>query len=159
MTIKPGGFNNPARGWTEGYASRNSASDSVYLKCEFIVLEGLYAKKKIWSLIGLHSAKGAEWGNIGRGFIRAILNSARGFTEQDDSPQAAAARTINSFGELNGIEFLARIDVEKDKEGQERNIIKYAIPKGHRDYGKESTQPGVDGVAPHPDNAVPAWAR
>ena len=156
MTIKSGGFDNPARGWTGGYASRNYTSDSVYLNCKFVVLEGTYAKRIVFSLIGLHSPKGAEWGNIGRGFIRAILNSARGFAEKDESPQAIAARNIKSFGDLDGIEFLARIDIEKNKDGQDRNVIKYAIPKGHKDYGKESTQ--TDGVA-LPSNMTQPWAR
>jgi hypothetical protein len=32
----------------------------------------------MWSLIGLSSPKGPEWANMGRSFMKAILNSARG---------------------------------------------------------------------------------
>ncbi len=46
---------------------------AVYLACEFVVLEGPFAKRKVWSMIGLYSPKGPEWGNIGRSFLRAIL--------------------------------------------------------------------------------------
>mgnify|MGYP002144339895 CR=1 FL=1 len=34
---------------------------------------------------------------------------------------------INSFADLDGIEFLARIDVEKDSKGEDRNVIKLAV--------------------------------
>ena len=57
MTIKPGGFNDPDQGWTGGYATMGD-SGAVYLNCEFVVLEGPYARRKIWTLIGLHSPKG-----------------------------------------------------------------------------------------------------
>jgi hypothetical protein len=168
MTIKPGGFNDPARDWTGGYATHNTASGAVYLNCEFIILEGRYAKRKIWSLIGLRSLKGDQWNDIGRSFIRAILNSARGFSEKDESPQAVAARNIKSFAELDGIEFIARIDVEKNKAtGEERNVIKRAVTKGHKDYPgtcvPETRLPGgsqaASTAAPSYNNALPHWVN
>jgi hypothetical protein len=135
LTIKRGGYNNPAQGWTDDCATRNHKTGAVYLNCAFVILEGEYAKRKVWSLIGLQSPKGPEWGNIGRSFMRAILTSARGFAEEDTSPQALAARDIKSLAELDGLEFFARIDVEKNKEqGTEKNIIKVALSKGHKDY-------------------------
>jgi hypothetical protein len=168
MTIKPGGHNNPVQGWTGGYATHNTASGAVYLNCEFIILEGQYAKRKIWSLIGLHSSKGDKWNDIGRSFIRAILNSARGFSEKDLSPQAVAARSIKSFAELDGIEFIARIDVEKNKEtGEERNIIKVAVTKDHKDCpdrrvpggSQTTTGTAIPSTNVLPDMSVPSWAR
>ena len=77
--------------------------------------------------IGLHSKKGPTWGQMGRSFIRAALNSARNVHPQDNSPQAAAARRIQGFHELDGIEFLARVDVEKDAKGEDRNVVKLAV--------------------------------
>ena len=68
MSIKPGGYDDANQGWVGGYATKNDATGSIYLACEFVVLEGEYARRKVWSLIGLHSNKGAEWGNIGRSF-------------------------------------------------------------------------------------------
>ena len=187
MTIKPGGHNDPARDWTGGYATHNTTSGAVYLNCEFVILEGRYAKQKVWSLIGLYSPKGDKWNTIGRSFIRAILNSARGFSEKDGSPRAVAARNIKSFAELDGIEFIARIDVEKNKKtGEERNVIKFAVTKGHKDYpdrrvlGESQTagtavpssnilsdasvlgEPVPGEPVPNsfvPDSSVPSWAR
>lgn len=134
MTIKPGGHDDPAQGWTGGYATESFESGSVYLACEFIVLEGPYVKRKMWSNIGLFSRKGPTWGQMGRSMIRGILNSARNVHPQDNSPQAAAARRINGFAELDGIEFLARVDVEKDAKGEDRNVVKLAIEPDHKDY-------------------------
>ncbi|MBF0612023.1 MAG: hypothetical protein HQL55_12955, partial [Magnetococcales bacterium] len=114
MTIKPGGVDDASRGWTGGYATRARDSDAVYLNCEFVITHGEFAKRKVWSLIGLFSPKGQEWTNMGRSFIRAILNSSRGLSDKDTSPQAVEARRIRGFADLDGIEFLARIDVEKD---------------------------------------------
>ena len=98
MTIRPGGFDDPSQGWTGGYAAQSQTTGSVYLNCEFVVLEGgpsnKWARRKMWSLIGLHSPKGPEWANMGRAFIKGILNSARGVHPGDNSPQAQQARRI-----------------------------------------------------------------
>ena len=134
MTIKPGGFDDPAQGWTGGYATESFDTGSIYLAGEFVVLEGTYAKRKMWSNIGLQSKKGPTWGQMGRSMIRAILNSARNIHPQDNGPQAAAARRIQGFNELDGIEFLARVDVEKDAKGEDRNVVKLAVEPDHKDY-------------------------
>lgn len=136
MTIKPGGYDNPEQGWTGGYATESFDTGSVYLACEFIVLEGPYAKRKLWSNIGLQSRKGPTWGQMGRSFIRAALNSARNIHPQDNSPQAASARCIDSFSQLDGLEFLVRVDIEKDAKGEDRNVVKHVIEPDHSDYAQ-----------------------
>jgi hypothetical protein len=134
MTINPGGFDDPAQGWTGGYASQSFDTGSIYLACEFVVLEGPFAKRKLWSNIGLYSPKGDTWAQMGRSLIRAILNSARNIAPQDNTPAAVAARRIHGFNELDGIEFVARIDVEKDSKGEDRNVVKLAVEPDHKDY-------------------------
>lgn len=162
MTIYPGGYDDPAQDWTGGYATRNLASGAIYLNCAFVIVEGEYANRRVRSLIGLHSSKGPEWHNIGQSFLRAIVNSARGFSEEDTSPQAVAARNV-SFADLDGIEFIARIDVEKDKgTGQERNVIKTAVTKGQKDYpGASQAAPSTLRQAQASGQAsnLPSWAR
>lgn len=166
MTLKPGGFDDPAQGWTGGYATQSNESGSVYLAAEFVVLEGEYARRKLWSNIGLHSAKGPAWGQMGRSFVRAVLNSARNVHPQDMSPQAAAARRIQGFHELDGIEFLARIDVEKDGRGELKNVVKSAVEPDHPDYARlmgvppKSPGTGNEGApaAVTPPRAMPAPA-
>ena len=51
-------------------------------------------KRKVWGLIGLHSPKGPEWMNIGRHFIKSIVNSARGIAGKDNSEAAIIARQL-----------------------------------------------------------------
>lgn len=136
MTIKPGGFDEPAQGWTGGYATQSFETGAVYLAAEFVVTSGDYAKRKLWSNIGLYSAKGPTWGQMGRSFLRAALNSARNVHPQDNSPPAVAARRIAGFHELDGLEFLARVDVEKDAKGGDRNVVKLAVEPDHPDYAR-----------------------
>ena len=98
------------------------------------MLEGQYAKRKIWSMIGLYSPKGPDWGNMGRGFMRGVLNSSRGLSDKDNSPEAQNARRISSFADIDGIEFVARIDVGTDSNGQDKNDIRQALTRDHKEY-------------------------
>ncbi len=134
MTIKPGGIDDYSRGWTGGYATRAKETDAIYLSCEFVITAGEFARRKVWSLIGLYSPKGPEWANMGRAFIRGILNSSRGLSDKDTSPRAMEARRIRGFVDLDGIEFLAKIDVEKDANGDPKNVIKFAITPDMKEY-------------------------
>ena len=158
-SLRPGGFDDPAQGWTGGYA-RRGATGAVYLDAEFTVLEGPYAKRKIWSLIGLYSPKGPDWANMGRGLIRGILNSARGISDKDNSPEAQARRRIAGFHELDGIEFVARIDVGTDTNGEEKNEIRAAVAPNHRDYaqimGIAAATPAQAPYPAHPQQEHPA---
>lgn len=169
MTIKPGGYDDPAQGWTGGYATQNQTTGSVYLNCEFVVLDGPYARRKMWSLIGLHSPKGPEWANMGRAFIKGILNSARGLHPQDNSPPAQLARRISGFADLDGIEFVGKVELEKDQHGEDKNVIKMAITPDRKEYavvmGKVAPQPAQQQTpAPQQQPAAaptgrPSWAQ
>ena len=139
MTIKPGGHDDAAQGWTGGYATQSFETGSIFLACEFVILDGEYARRTMWSNVGLQSNKGPAWGNMGRTFIRAVLNSSRNISPQDNSAQAAAARRIQGFHELDGIEFVARIDVEKDGRGEMRNVVKMAVEPDQTDYPRGAT--------------------
>ena len=170
MTIRPGGFDDETQGWTGGYATQSDSTGAVYLNCEFVVLDGPYAKRKVWSLIGLESPKGPEWASMGRAFIKTMLNSSRGIQPQDTSPQAQQARRIRGFAELDGCEFVARIDTEKDIDGETKNIIKTAITAEHKDYAAlmqltavnkataSSSSPGAMTKSPVPTGR-PSWAQ
>lgn len=160
MTIRPGGYDDVNQGWNGGYATKNDNTNSIYLSCEYVVLNGEFAKRKLWGLIGLHSDKGPDWANMGRSFVKAILNSSRGFHEVDDSHKAQEARVINGLADLDGIEFVARINVMKDQEGRDRNEIKFIITPDHPEY---KDLMGVDLVSNSDSAKVsndrPAWAK
>ncbi|CAH0992170.1 hypothetical protein SIN8267_02286 [Sinobacterium norvegicum] len=141
MTIRPGGYDDASQGWTGGYASQSMTTGSVYLNCEFVVLDGPYAKRKMWSLIGLHSPKGPEWANMGRAFIKGILNSSRGLHPQDNSHQAQQARRIQGFADLDGIEFVAKVEMDKDQNGDDKNVVKTAITPDNKAYAGIAGEP------------------
>lgn len=174
MTIKPGGHDDAAQGWLGGYATQSPTTGAVYLATESVVLEGPHARRKMWGNIGLYSSKGPTWGNMGRTFIRALLNSSRNIHPQDNGPQAAAARRIRDFSELDGIEFLAKVEIEKDAKGEDRNVIGQVIEPDHKDYAAQmggaartSAAPATASYAPSTPAVTaspavagkPAWAQ
>lgn len=63
-----------------------------------------------------------------------MLNSARGISDKDNSSQAQVARRISGFGDLDGLEFIARIDVGTDSNGDDKNDIRTAVTPDHREY-------------------------
>lgn len=142
LTIQPGGYNDSLRGYTDGLATQSKQTGALYLKCEYIIQGGEYDKRKVWSLIGLHSPKGDEYHQMGRSFIKSILNSANGLSPKDVSEAAQKKRTFSNFTALNDLEFVARIDIPKDKEGNQardhkgnlRNEIRVAITCDHPEY-------------------------
>ncbi len=176
LRIRPGGFDDPAQGWTGGYATRHPNTGSVYLNGEFTVMEGEYVRCKLWSLIGLYSPKGPEWGHIGRGLMKAMLCSARGIHPKDDSPAAQAALRIQGFADLEGLEFLAKVDWETDPHGQPKSVIKRAITPDHKDYARlmgpvgiaaplappspsQVTAPSAEPTTPPIRTGRPVWAE
>lgn len=160
MTLRPGGFDDPSQGWTGGYAKRGTTG-AVYLDAEFTVLEGPYARRKIWSLIGLYSPKGPDWANMGRSFLRGILNSSRGISDKDNSPEAQARRRISGFSDLDGLEFVARIDIGQDTNGEYKNEVRSAVTVDHRDYAQVMEGPApaaLNGAAYAPSAAGHGFA-
>ena len=156
MTLKPGGHYDASQGWTDGYPTQSSKTGAVYLAAEFVITGGEYAKRKMWSNIGLYSPKGPTWTQMGRTFVRAALNSARNVLPQDNSPQAAAARRIQGFVDLDGLEFVVRVDIEKDDRGDDRNVVKTAVEPDHPDYARTFGVPSkLAPSAQAPANSAP----
>lgn len=148
LNITPGGYSDPSQGWEDGWATQSDETGAVYLAGVFTVMEGEYAKRKVWSNIGLHSPKGDKWASMGRSFIRAILHSARNVHPEDMSPEAAAKRRIDGFHELEGIEFVARIDIERDVNGDQKNVIKQAVVPGQPEYAAPGAAPSTAPARP-----------
>lgn len=134
MFIKAGGHDDAPKGWTGGLASRNSNTGSVALNVEFTIVDGQYAGRKVWSYIGLYSPSSEKYAKMGKSFFKAILESANRVDPQDKSAAANRLREIDKLSDLNGVEFVAKIEVENDNQGKERNKIRFAITKGHKEY-------------------------
>ena len=146
MKIRPGGHDDPSQGWTGEIATRNDSTGSVYLDAEFTVIGGPYNKRKIWSLIGLYSPKGPKWQQMGRSFIRAALESARGIKAEDASELAMKARQINGLSDLNGLEFVVKVDVDPADPGSEysdKNVIRNVIGVSHKEYQTQMAGTGA----------------
>ena len=109
---------------------------TAYLNCEFVVLEGKYAKRKIFDKIGIEGNE--KWVNLGKARIKAILESAHEISPRDTSEKAIKARQIESYLDLNGLDFVIRVGVEHDANGlyQDRNRVAAIITPDHAMYDK-----------------------
>jgi hypothetical protein len=85
---------------------------------------------------------------MGRTMVKAILNSARNVHPGDSSPAAQNARRISGFADLDGIEFLGKVDWDKDQNGQDKSVIKSAITPDHKDYAAAMGAPSGATTAP-----------
>ncbi len=166
LKVRPGGAS--FEGCPDGLATRSDKGGAIYLDCEYTVVGGKYNKRKIWSMLGLHSPKGPTWENMGRAMVRAMLESARGVSPDDISETAMSARRIKDLGDLNGLEFAAFADVEKSEGYDPKNVIKNVLPKGHKDYaavmaGEAPTgaSAGAMGQTTQKSSsaATPSWAQ
>lgn len=113
MTVRPGGAGEG------GWLRRSNDGNSEALDCELVLLDGPFAKRRVWPLVTVAgSTPGhAEAAKISAGMLRAILESARGIKPDDKSDAAKEARRIKSYGDLNGLTFVARIGIEPPQNG------------------------------------------
>ena len=107
---------------------------------------------------------------MGRAFIKNILNSAHGLKKDDNSTQALQARCIAGLHELDGIEFVAKVGMDKDQYDEPKNIIQVAVTPDNKDYAgvmgqrqghvQQQAQQSQANVQPAtPQSGRPAWAE
>ncbi len=118
LSLKPG--NAPESPYLK--ASKNGG---LYLDCEFVVLEGKYAKRKIFHKIGVEGNE--EWVQISRRMIKNLLESANGLDKKDKSERAENLRKLNDWNELDGIELLIKVGITPEGEYQPQNKIQSVI--------------------------------
>jgi hypothetical protein len=114
-----------------GFLRRSNAGDSEQLDCEFIVVDGPYAKRKFWTLMTVNGETDGQKKavSITRDKIRAIIESAHGILPTDDSPEAKAKRSLKSWEELDGLRFMAKVKLEPESKD----------PKSGRVYKAKNT--------------------
>jgi hypothetical protein len=90
------------------------------LVLEATVVEGDYARRKVWHRLTMGAQSGVEMSEgqkkgvaISGSFLRSLLETARGVAPTDESPNAIAARKIDSLFEINGMEAWCEIGIEK----------------------------------------------
>lgn len=120
ITLKPGGLTCQFGGSQDAglfKASKEANSDVTMLEMEFTIQGGPYMKRKWFQHFTLDGGArddhgNSKGGNISKSAIRAILESNRGILPADQSPQAAAARQIESYRQLDSMVFCCRLSVE-----------------------------------------------
>ena len=164
LTIRPGGGSDG--GWLR--PSADGASEGV--DCEFTIVGGQYAKRKLWQLFTLRGKTPghAEAGEISRKTILAILESARGIRHDDNSEAAQAARKVSSWADLDGLRFVARLGVKPPQDGYQAKNTILEVVTPERQAWKQPEQaakpsnsgaPAATATTP-PANAIarPEWA-
>ena len=167
MNLRSGGD------YRDGILKPTKARDAWGLDVEYVVLEGKYAKRKIFGFLMVEGTTDGQKSMIeGRSlpFLKGVLNSAYFLDPADQSPVACAKRSNVEFRDFDGLQFLAEIGIEKGKDGYpDKNVIVRAITKDMPQWGGRppieqtprgpagSGSTGAGGAAPAPI-AKPKWA-
>ena len=161
LTIRPGGADG-AVPLDKGLLKASQSSDARMLDCEFTVLEGPFARRKLWQNFTVAGGKRDETGqsigwNIAKSSFRAMIDSALGLDPKDESQAAREKRMIQGLRQLDSITFIARIMVEPatNEQHKDANRIANIVLPGEPAYG-----PVMKGetVPPEPVNAKPRKA-
>jgi hypothetical protein len=178
MTLRPGGENFPGCSEADlGLCKASLQSDAMYLDAEFEVLAGPHAGRKFWQIFTVFGGKVGEDGvskawNISKSTLRAIVDSALGLDPKDMSDATKAKRSLRGFNDLHGIEFFARIGIERGGPapggGQypDKNRITHVVVPGELQYaalkaGKEvaPAPSAVKDSMPASPAPAPAWQQ
>src|SRR5215831_20016948 len=158
MTVRPGSAGEG------GWLRRSKDGNSEMLDCEFVVLDGPFAKRKFWMLFTVDgTTQGhAEAAKISASKLRAILESARGIRPDDKSDAAKEARRIGSYGDLNGLSFIARIGVEPPQDGYKaKNWLDHVVTPDEKTWKSVKQEPVATPAKPASTPAKierPQWA-
>jgi hypothetical protein len=163
MTVRPG---NAGEG---GLLRRSKDGNSEALDCEFTVVDGPYAKRKVWGLFTLvgTTPNHAVAADISRSRLRAILESARGIRPDDTSEAAKQARQVVGYQDFDGLRFVGRIGIEPARDNYPaKNILLDAVTPDRTDWhrveqiAKQTSAPAAMGAAKVELAKVvrPAWA-
>jgi hypothetical protein len=131
MTVRPG--NSGPGGWL----TRAKDGKSEHLNCEFVVVDGMHAKRKLWARYTVSGNDHVDAIGITERLLKAILRSARGIRSGDESETAKAALRLQSYGDFDQLRFMARLGVEPPKDGYAaKNTIKEVITPEKPDWKK-----------------------
>lgn len=149
---------------------KTKAGDAQMLDLEFVVTEGPHAKRRMWSnaMITSNGSPGHDTAvSITMRNVRGYLESAYGIKPADESEEAIMARTIEDWPDLDGLEFVAMIGIEKDKTGNypDKNVVRYAVTPDSKDYAgfrpakPRSAKPAAPAApSSNASGSRPSWA-
>ena len=167
MRILPGGVGE------SGLLKRTAKGDAEALSCEFVVVDGPYAKRKFWDTFLLEGTTPGQQEMVltNRGRLKNILESKKG-----DTSEQALAKYKAGLKDFDNIVFIARTGVRKgelknDGSGDkwpDKNYLAAAIGPEHKDWHPCEQPPpfnGGGGAAPASAPAgstpitPPKWAK
>jgi hypothetical protein len=165
MTIRPGGGN--IAGCSEidlGLFKQSLTSDVAYLDCQFAVCGGPHKGRTFFQNMTVAGGKVGEDGvskgwNITKSVLRAMVDSALQLDPKDMSEAAKAKRSLRGFHDFDGIEFFARLGIERGGQtpdgGQypDKNRIAHIVVPGEPQYAL--LRAGQE-VAPSPSHIKPS---
>ena len=101
-------------------ATKTQGSDVKMLDCEFTVTAGPHIRRKFWQTFTVVGGKVDEQGvsigwKISKGVFRAMIDSALGLNPEDMSEGAKAKRVLRGLADLDGISFVAKVQVEPNR--------------------------------------------
>jgi hypothetical protein len=177
MRIRAGGVGE------DGLLKRTAKGDAEMLDCEFVVVDGEYAKRKFWDTFLLEGTTDGhkQMADTNRGRLKKILESARGIKKGDTSEQNLAKYQAD-LKDFNNIIFIAKIGQRKgepknDGSGEkwpDKNYLAAAIGPDQKDWhpveqpppfngGGSATPTGAAPASSAPTGSAPitppAWAR
>lgn len=121
MSIRKGGSDGTSevdRGLLK--PSNQPGSDVLMVDAEFTVAEGPFARRKFWQNFTVQGGKLDEQGQsigwkISKSQFRAMIDSALGLNPEDMSDAAKAKRVLRGLADLDGITFVAKIQIEPNR--------------------------------------------
>jgi hypothetical protein len=175
MSIRKGGVDGMSevdRGLLK--SSNQPGSDVRMVDAEFTVAEGPFARRKFWQNFTVQGGKLDEQGQsvgwkISKSQFRAMIDSALGLNPEDMSDAAKAKRVLRGLADLDGITFVAKIQVEpnrnpayKDANKLDHVVLPTApewqkVMAGEQVPAQPSNRPRPAAAAPA--SAGPAWGQ
>ena len=155
-------------------ASNQPGSDVLMLDAEFTVAEGPHARRKFWQLFTVQGGKLDEQGQsigwkISKSTFRSMIDSALGLKSDDMSEQAKTKRVLRGLADLEGITFVAKIQVEPSRNPayKDANKLDHVVlptaPEWQKVMNGESVpaQPSnkIRAAALPAQPATPAWGQ
>jgi hypothetical protein len=175
MSIRKGGLdgaNEHDRGLLK--ASNQPGSDVRMVDAEFTVAEGPFARRKFWQNFTVQGGKLDEQGQsvgwkIAKSQFRAMIDSALGLNPEDMSEAAKAKRVLRGLADLDGITFVAKIQVEPNRNPayKDANKLDHVVLPTAPEWQKVMAGEQVPAqpsnryrpVAVAPVSTAPAWGQ
>lgn len=145
--IRPGSYNqDDIPGCVKGWATQSQKTDSVYLKVEYVILNGKYKKQRIFDLVGLYSPKDkanaeqgkATFAGMGKNTLARIMRSSTNCNPDDKSPQTLALIAPQDeedpFSTVYGRICVIEIGVKSQPGYSDKNYVKKILLNDHSLY-------------------------